>query len=91
MTEKERLNIEFVKTWMEAVRGSHGTAWIADKLHLERRYVVNKVETLRKRGVKLPPMPGGHIPYSPNHIQDLRDILENEGTRDHPDLTTGSN
>lgn len=78
---------KFVTTWLQAVSEGRGTDWVANELQVNVGFASNKSRSLRRRGVKLPSLKSGKYTISPEHVSELNDLIDNEGTKDHPDLT----
>lgn len=77
-TINEEFDEKFVKTWVEAAKIGAGSAWIAKEMRITPRYVLNKAETLRKHGVKLPSLKSGQYSITAPHVKNLNRIVEDE-------------
>lgn len=78
MSSEEDFDKRFVEVWLQAVEGGHQNKWIGEQLRIHTSYVRSKAQTLRKHGVKLPALRGGHYNISPEHVSDLNDLLKGD-------------
>lgn len=76
MPKGEDFDKQFVATWLTAINNGENAYWIAEQLRVTKTYVLNKAQTLRKRGVKLPNLKSGNYSISPSHIEELNKIIE---------------
>lgn len=72
-TEFDKL---FVMTWTEAIKTGRNSRWVGEQLRVSHAYCLNKAQSLRRRGVKLPTMRGGRYSITPEHVSDLNNLIE---------------
>lgn len=75
MNEEQDFDKRFVEKWVEAIRLGRNARWVADELRIGHNYTLNKAQTLRRRGVKLPNMRGGRYSITPDHVSDLNNLI----------------
>lgn len=76
MPKDEDFDKRFVAVWLVAIDSGENAYWIAEQLRVTKTYVINKAQTLRKRGVKLPHLKSGNYSISPSHVEELNNIIE---------------
>lgn len=68
----------FVTTWIQAIKDGKNSKAVAEELRISHAYALNKAQSLRRRGVKLPAMRGGRYSISPEHVGDLNDLIKSK-------------
>lgn len=80
LMRQEELDKVFVKTWLEAIEQGKNAHYVAEHLRLNYTFVINKAQSLRRRGVKLPTMRSGRYAITPEHVDELNQIIgDNDG------------
>lgn len=77
-TEFDKL---FVTTWIQAIKDGKNSKTVAEELRISHNFALNKAQSLRRRGVKLPAMRGGRYSITPEHVSDLNAIIKDKENR----------